>query len=71
MKILKSLVAIVRYLAAAYFIQIATLIAFLVGGAAWSHFGSLWAAAAGFLLVIIASAPIFGLLHGEIKPPAR
>ncbi len=70
MRALKSLLAIVRYVAAAFFIQITVLIAFLVGAAAWAHFGSPWAGAVGFLLVIAPSVPIYGLLHGDSEPPA-
>ncbi|MFC4260540.1 hypothetical protein ACFOZ5_16090 [Marinobacter lacisalsi] len=72
MKVFQNLVAIVRYLAATFFIHIATLIAFLAGGAAWAHFGTPWAGALGFLLVIVPSVPIFGLLHGNSnEPPSR
>lgn len=70
MKALKSLLAVIRYLAAAFFIQIAIVIGFLVGVAAWGHFGSPWAGVAGFLLVIVPSVPIYGLLHGDTEPPA-
>lgn len=41
-----------------------------VGAAAWGHFGSPWVGVAGFLLVIVPSVPIYGLLHGDTEPPA-
>ncbi len=70
-KLLKSLFAIIQYLVAGAFIQIAGLVAFLVGGVAWAHWGSLWAAAGGFLLVIVLATPVYGFLSGDIKLPPR
>ncbi|MFC4257632.1 hypothetical protein ACFOZ5_01155 [Marinobacter lacisalsi] len=68
MKFLKSLFVVIQYLVAAAFMQIAGLLAFLAGGVAWAHWDSLWAAAGGFLLVIVLAMPVYGLLNGDIKP---
>lgn len=67
-KLLRNLFAIIQHLVAGAFMQIAGLIAVLAGGAAWAQWDSLWAAAGGFLLVVVLSLPIYGLLNGDIKP---
>ena len=60
----------IRYIVALGFMQIAAALAFLLGGASWMKFDSFWAGAAGFLLVIVISIPIYALLDGgDPKPP--
>lgn len=70
-KLLKDLLALIQYILAGAFMQIVGLIAIVTGGVAWAHFGSLWAAAAGFVLVVVLSMPIYGLLSGDIRPSRR
>lgn len=71
MNFLKSLLRGVRFILAQSFLQIAGICGLLVGGAAWSQFGTWWAALGGFVLVIVVSIPVYALIDGDSQGPSK